>query len=179
MTLPVGPRVLAACAAVLSIGLAAPAYAAIGSIDDPAGDTPPHSLDVVRATLDNQDHAIVVKVRFRHARRGDLIVSVDPRGARGVRLISQYRPAGTTTNFVLPGAFTNSGGGAEAIQCPGFRVRWNTVLDRARLVLPSTCLQDGDYGAMRFGVLTEAAAGGSDADYAPGDEGTSSWIARG
>jgi hypothetical protein len=179
MTLPLGPRVLAVAAAVLSLAVTAPAYAAVGSIDDPVGDGSGNGLDVVRASLDNQDHAIVVRVRFDEAKRGDLIVSVDPRGAQGLRLISQYRPNGTTKNFIAQGAFTNTGGGSGAVDCDGFRVRWNADLERARLLLPSTCLQDGDYGAVRFGVLTEGAAGGSDVDYAPGDGGSSAWIARG
>lgn len=42
--------------------------------------------------MSNEDHRIVVKVRFDEVRRGDLIVSVDPRGARGVRLVSLDRP---------------------------------------------------------------------------------------
>ena len=172
------PRVLAACAALLSLGVAAPAVAAVGPLDDPTGDAG-SGLDVVRSTLDNRDHSIRVTVRFDAAKRGDLIVSVDPRGARGVRLVSAYRPAGTTKNRVLAGAFTDKQLGGGVVECAGFKVRWNADTDRARLTLPSTCLQDGDYGAVRSAVLTERAAGGGDADFAPDDEASSAWIPRG
>ena len=165
-------------ASALVVALAAPALAATGSIQDPAGDATSNGLDITRATLDNRDHQIKVRVRFDDVRRGDLIVSVDPRGDRGVRLISEYRP-GETTNYVVGGAFTNRGGGdAEPLDCDGFRVRWNEDADRATLRLPSTCLNDGDYGAVRFAVLTER--GGGDSDIAPEKPGSGSgWIARG
>ena len=169
-------RVLAACAAVLSLGVAAPVTAAVGPLDDPTGDAG-GGLDVVHSTLDNRDRSIRITVRFDEAERGDLIVSVDPRGARGVRLVSEYRPAGKTKNFVVAGAFTDKRVGG-VLKCAGFKVRWNADTDRARLTLPSTCLQDGDYGAVRFSVLTERASGG-DADLAPDDETSSAWIPRG
>ncbi len=169
-------RVLAACAAVLSLGVAAPVTAAVGPLDDPTGDAG-GGLDVVHSTLDNRDRSIRITVRFDEAERGDLIVSVDPRGARGVRLVSEYRPAGKTKSFVVAGAFTDKRLGG-VVKCPGFKVRWNADTDRARLTLPSTCLQDGDYGAVRFSVLTERASGG-DADLAPDDETSSAWIPRG
>jgi len=174
MSMHLGTRLLAACAAVLSLGLAAPAVAAVGSMDDPAGDASGTGLDVTRATLDNRDRSIVVKVRFDSAQRGDLIVSVDPRGARGLRLVSEYRPAGTTTNYVVQGAFTDKEGGGGVVDCDGIRVRWNSDTERARLTLPSSCLRGGDYGAVRFAVLTETPSGG-DVDLARG----SGWIARG
>jgi hypothetical protein len=169
-------RVLAACAAVLSLGVAAPVTAAVGPLGDPTGDAG-GGLDVVHSTLDNRDRSIRITVRFDEAERGDLIVSVDPRGAHGVRLVSEYRPAGKTKNFVVAGAFTDKRVGG-VLKCAGFKVRWNADTDRARLTLPSTCLQDGDYGAVRFSVLTERASGG-DADLAPDDETSSAWIPRG
>jgi hypothetical protein len=173
-----GTRGLAVAAAVLSLCVVSPAHAAVAILDDMVGDAPAGELDIAGARLSNEDHRIVVRVRFDEVRRGDLIVSVDPRGARGLRLVSQYRPHGTTRNLILPGAFSNSGGGSEAVDCGGYRVRWNDDRDVARLVLPSTCLQDGDYGAVRFVVLTEPAAGGGDSDVAP-ESGSTPWIARG
>ncbi|MGH3348495.1 MAG: hypothetical protein ACRDO4_16055 [Nocardioides sp.] len=178
MLKPLSARALAACAAVLSLGLAAPAMAAVGSIDDPTGDASATGLDITRATLDNRDRSIMVRVRFDAAKRGDLIVSVDPRGARGLRLVSQYRPAGTTKNFVLKGAFTDKNTGGDVVDCDGFRVRWNADTERARLTLPSSCLRGGDYGAVRFTVLTERPRGG-DEDIAPDEAASSGWIARG
>jgi hypothetical protein len=180
MDLRSGSRTLAAGVALATLALAAPAVAAVGTLTDPTGDATSKGLDVTRAQLDNRDRSIVVRVRFDQAHRGDLVVSIDPRGARGLRLISQYRPNGTTKSFVVRGAFTDPGtGGGGIVDCDGFRVRWNDDTDRARLRLPSTCLQDGDYGAVRFAVLTEEAGAGGDSDWVPQDEGSSGWIARG
>lgn len=172
-------RLPAALALVTSMALAAPAVAATGTLDDDTGDATQKGLDITRAVLDNRDHAIVVRVRFDDVRRGDLIVSVDPRKARGVRLVSEHRPHGETTNQVLGSAFSDGpGGDSSQVDCPGFRVRWNDDTDTARLRLPSTCLQDGDYGAVRFAVLTENGSG--DADFAPdGKKNDAGFIARG
>ncbi|CAA9360117.1 MAG: hypothetical protein AVDCRST_MAG34-2398 [uncultured Nocardioidaceae bacterium] len=157
---------------------ASPALAQRATVTDPAGDASGPGLDVVSATVRNRDHAIVARVRFDRAVRGDLIVSVDPRGDRGVRLVSEYRPHRTTRNYVVGGAFTRRVEGE--LRCGGFRVVWIADAEVARMRLPSRCLQDGNYGAVRFAVLTER---GGDTDYAPetadGDIGVSGWIPRG
>jgi hypothetical protein len=159
--------------------LSAPAHAAVGTVDDEAGDASETGLDITGARLDNGDDALVVRVRFDRVRRGDLIVSVDPRGAAGLRLVSKYRPNGNTRNRVLPYAFSDTGDEpAPATSCRRFRVRWNQERDAARLRLPAGCLQDGEYGDVRFAVLTED--GGGDADYAPDNQrGVSAFVARG
>ena len=169
----------AVLALVACLGFAYPAHAAVGTLDDETGDATGKGLDVTRVRLDNGDDELVVRVRFDRVRRGDLIVSVDPRGAAGLRLVSEYRPKGETRNQVLPYAFTDSGDEPEpSTGCNGFRVRWNTERDVARLRLPADCLQDGDYGDVRFALLTEDGAG--DADFAPDNRrGVSAWIARG
>jgi len=175
-------RALAVVPAALALvaALTAPAQAANGIVEDPVGDAADTGLDIRRATLDNRDDQIVARVRFDALRRGDLIVSVDPRGDQGLRMVSQYRPQGETKNFLLPFAFSNpGGGGAPEVDCPGFRVRWSTAAERATLRLPSSCLQDGDYGAVRFAVLTERPRGG-DVDSAPENgQGGVGFIARG
>ncbi len=62
-------------------------------------------------------------------------------------------------------------------------VRWDDAKDVAVVRLPSRCLDDGDYGAVRFKVLTEI---GSDTDLMPDTTGASGnvfpwsgWVARG
>ena len=177
-------RIGAALAAITTTAaltlLASPAVAQKASVSDPAGDATNRGLDFTRVTVDNRDDKIVVRARFVETRRGDLIVSVDPRGKHGLRLISEHRPGGETRNYVLPGAFTDRGTGASNAACPGFRVSWSAEKDLARMVLPSTCLQDGNYGAIRFQFLSER---GSDSDFGPetqdGELGTSRWIPRG
>jgi hypothetical protein len=159
---------------------AAPAVAMSETVTDPAGDAVGRGLDVTGVVVRNNDRRIVVRASFVDAVRGDLIVSIDPRGARGVRLVSEHRPNGTTRNSVLPYAFSD-GAGERAARCRGFRVTWDRSAETARMVLPSRCLRSGDYGAVRFAVLTESGSG--DTDVAPetanGDIGVSPWIPRG
>ena len=160
--------------------LAAPAVAMSETVTDPAGDAAGRGLDVTEVVVRNNDRKIVVRAWFVDAVRGDLIVSIDPRGARGVRLVSEHRPAGTTRDYILPFAFSDVSS-ERAARCQGFRVRWDRAAGTARMVLPSRCLRGGDYGAIRFAVLTERGSG--DTDFAPetarGDIGVSAWIPRG
>jgi hypothetical protein len=158
-----------------------PAMAQRAAVTDPAGDAAGRGLDFIRVSVANRDHRIVVRARFVQARRGDLIVSIDPRGASGVRLISEYRPNGTTTNYVAPGAFTARTAGPPTVACPRFTVVWRPARDLARMTMPSKCLHGGDYGAVRFAFLSERSGG--DTDYGPatqdGELGSSRFIPRG
>lgn len=170
---------VALCAIVLS---AAPASAAHLTLDDPAGDRQGRGgLDITNATLRNLGHRVVVDVGFVRSVRGDLIVSVDPRHARGVRLVSQYDPVGHTRNFVLAGSFSDLGDrtavrGQQRVRCHGFRVRWSPDEPSVRLTMPATCLDDGDYSAVRYAVLTERS---SDTDFAPEGASSTGWVPRG
>ncbi len=175
-------RTLAAAAATTALlaVAASPAHAARIEIDDPKGDTPGGKrLDVVGVRIHNEDDRVVVRVAFAAERNGDLIVSIDPRGARGLRLVAEKRGEpggdGTVDQYLVPGAFTDTTTGPSPVTCTSYRLRWNG--DVARMVMPSDCLHDGDYGAIRVAVLTENGAG--DSDYAPGDRGATRWIARG
>jgi len=168
-------RAVAPFAAALVLALVpGPALAQEAALTDPAGDARNKGLDFVRVKLSSQDHRIVVKARFVKAKRGDVIVAIQPRGDRGVRLVSEYRPRGTTRNYVLAGAFSARGAGAAQLACPGFKVVWRPAKELARMRLPSTCLNNGDYGAVRFTFLSER--GGSDTDAAAEN---SPWIPRG
>ncbi len=172
-----------ALATIVSVVLgAAPAVAQQTSVDDAPGDASNHDLDITRVTVQNLDHSVVVKVRFVASVRGDLIVSLDPRQDRGLRMISEYDPVGHTDNFLLGRAFTDHRGGQDAVPCKGFRVRWSADEPTVTMRMPSHCLAGGDYGAVRFAALTEGASGG-DADGAPqrpnGDVGSSAWVPRG
>ena len=172
-------RLLSGAVALTAIVLsAAPASAAHLTLDDPSGDASGRGLDVTSATLRNLGHRVVVDVGFVRSVRGDLIVSVDPRHARGLRLISEYRPTGHTRSFVLDGAFGDGhvGEHAERVPCRGFRVRWSADQPTVRLTMPAACLHDGDYAAVRYAVLTER---GSDTDYAPDEANSSDWVKRG
>ncbi|VXB57047.1 hypothetical protein [Nocardioides sp. AX2bis] len=156
------------------LGLASPVHAATEVVVDPAGDAGgPQRLDVTRAAVRNDDRLLVARVSLAEDRRGDVIVSVDPRGDSGLRLVATKKTDGSVREQILPGAFTDGGDVDGPTPCRGLRVRW--AEDVARLAMPSACLHDGDYGAVRFSVLTE---NGADSDVAP-DRGTSGWIPRG
>ena len=73
-----------------------------------------------------------------------------------VLVASRHRPERGDRNFV------RSSEGEQ--KCNGLRVVWDHDADTARVRLPSKCFEDGDYGAVRFRVITEI---GSDADWAP------------
>ncbi|GAA1141261.1 hypothetical protein [Nocardioides aquiterrae] len=92
--------------------------------------------------------------------------------------MSEYDPTGHTRNLVLDGAFTDRrvGEHAERVPCRGFRVRWSADEPTVRLVMPAACLDDGDYRAVRYAVLTERA---SDTDFAPDEQNGSGWVKRG
>ncbi|MGY2703584.1 hypothetical protein [Nocardioides sp. HB32] len=167
--------VIALAAVVLTGG---PASAAHLSMSDPAGDRSGHGLDLTGATLRNLGERIVVDVEFVRSVRGDLIVSVDPRHARGVRLVSEYDPVGHTRNRVLAGSFGDhdTGEEPERVPCRGFRVRWSADEPTVRLIMPASCLTGGDYTAVRFAVLTER---DGDTDYLPDETGQSPWVPRG
>jgi hypothetical protein len=155
---------------------ASPASAQQLTIADPAGDAANGGPDITDVTFRNLDNAVRVTVTFVRTMRGNMIVSVDPRHATGVRMVSEYRPAGHTTNVVLPHAFTDRQPGRGAEPCRGFRVRWSPDAPTATFRMPSRCLHDGDYGALRFVVLTEH---GSDSDFAPSTPRGTDWVPRG
>src|SRR6478735_7273937 len=157
--------ILGCTAAALALG-AGPVGAQSIVVGEDAGDAS-GPLDVTRVMVDNGDDAIVTAVRFVGGSRGNLVVSIDQRGGPGVRLISEHRRTGHTTNVELGRAFSDHGGSPARIPCPGFRVTWSADAPTVRLRMPSTCLDGGDYGAIRFVVLTEDAGGGDSDDTNP------------
>jgi hypothetical protein len=149
---------------------------------DPAGDAANPGLDFTNVKLNSLDRKIVVTASFTQVRRGTLIVSIDPRGRDGVRLVSALAADGTSIDSLYPGAFTDQGtvDEPEPLDCPGFRVTWLPRQKQTQLVLPSSCLNEGNYGAVRVSYLSER---GADTDFGPEDEqgfaGSSDWIPRG
>ncbi|MCM3516522.1 hypothetical protein [Nocardioides sp. P86] len=177
----------AAAAAALVLGVAAPlaltapASAVTVVVTDPTGDAGGvKRLDVTRVKVANDDRRVVVRTTFAADRSGVLVVSLDPRGDTGLRLVARKNGSGDVSAEVVEGAFTDREPTEAPLECDGLRLRWAD--DVARLSMPSTCLHDGDYGAVRFSVLTER-AGGGDSDEAPqtaqGEIGSSVWIPRG
>ena len=143
------------------------------AIVDKVGDTTGFGLDFTGAVLRNKDHAIVAVMNFKRDRRGEVIVAIRARGHGLVaRVVSAHRRQGADQLRL----FTN---GNDDSPCPGLRSTWDREAAKMRLRLPSACLLDGDYGAVRSWFLTEEFGGGSDVDFAPDGNGWTSWISRG
>lgn len=168
--------IVAVTVLALVLGTGGPATAQGLSLTDPAGDTAGRGLDITHVTVGNRDRAITVRVKFRRVMRGDLIVSVQTRSGSGAGLISQHRPVRGDRNHVV------TGGGAR---CRGFTVTWNADAETAAMRMPAHCLRGGNYGAVRFFVLTEDATDpGGDIDLAPNVRGNQQtrwtrWVPRG
>ena len=157
------------------------ATAQSSSLDDPAGDAVNGTLDITGAVIDNRDHRLVAKVDLAELEKGSVIVSVDRRHGDGVRLVARRGADGTVVGRVFAGAFSDTDITSTTVRCGGFTATWDDDAGTVTLRMPSRCWNDGDYGAVRFAVLTERRGG--DRDYAPVDEDgditSTAWVARG
>lgn len=158
---------------------AAAAQGARLSVPDPAGNYTGPGLDITSAQVRNRDSAVVATVAFDRDVRGDVIVSLDARRGSGLRIVHRHRLERRDRTFVVPGSFHQPGGSSEG--CRGVSGDWHPRSASMTLRLPARCLDDGNYGAVRFAVLTEGRRG--DTDYTPEarreNSGVSEWIARG
>jgi hypothetical protein len=179
MTLRAGSAAVLSGALTLLLLAAPAAHAQRIALDDPVGDASNGKLDITRVSLANRDYRLVAKVRLAEMERGRVIVSVDRRRGKGIRLVAHRRADDSVRARVLAGAFTDRVRGSD-FTCGRFAVTWDEDASRVTLRLPSRCWNDGDYGAVRYAVLTERPG---DSDWAPatddGGIGTSPWVARG
>jgi hypothetical protein len=155
------------------LGIPGPANAEGIAIVDQAGDKTGAGLDFTNVSVRNKDQAIVTVMTFKRDRRGEIIVAVRARGHGLVARVVSAHPRQGADQLRL---FTR---GNDATPCPGLRSTWDRDAAEMRLRLPSKCLLDGDYGAVRSWFLTEEFGGGSDVDFAPDGTGWTSWISRG
>ncbi len=157
------------------VGPSAPAMAVGLLFPDPVGDAAGRGLDITDVTVRNRDRAITAHVTFKRVMRGDLIVGVRTRTDHGAVLISLHRPVRGDRNFVQ-----DTGG-----RCRGFTVTWDADAETAAMRMPARCLRGGNYGAVRFFVLTEDSPHRlGDIDLAPNVRGNqqtpwSDWVPRG
>lgn len=160
----------------LLVSTAAPAQAARLTMADDTGDAVGRGLDITSAQVGNRDSAIVAKVTFDRNVRGDVIVALDARQGSGLRIVYEHRLDSRDHTYVLPGSFTQPG---DQRRCKAVSGDWHPRTVSVTLRLPARCLDEGNYGAVRFAVLTEGRRG--DTDYAPDSspEGVSAWIPRG
>jgi hypothetical protein len=144
-------------------------------VSDPAGDgLKGRSLDITAVRVANRDHAIVVTISVVQVVRGDLGVRMRARGddhRETAAVLSTHRAHHDTNRL-----FTVAG----EQPCRGLRVRWDRTQEQVRVRVPSRCVDDGNYGALRVKVIFEI---GSDADVAPqGPHGGwryTDWVSRG
>jgi uncharacterized DUF497 family protein len=175
-------RVAVLPSALSLVLLAAPAaHAQSLTVQDAAGDAANGKLDITSATVRNGDYRLVATVALAEMEKGSVIVSVDRRRGKGIRLVSVRRADGTVHSRVLKGAFTDTDVDGGAVTCKKFRSVWDDDAGTVTLRMPSACWHGGDYGAVRFAVLTEKH--GADHDAAPtADDGSitaSAWVPRG
>ena len=160
--------VLFTCMALgLTLALTLPASAAELTLTDPARDNAGPGLDIVSAVLHNTDYTVSGTVSFRADRDGTLIVGLKARDRGLVRVVSKHREGGGARSVLLD----NDG----RLTCDGLVVRWNTGAMSAKFSVPSACLWDGNYGAVRPWILTEDLDSGSDVDLAT----TTEFVPRG
>ncbi|MDQ3663197.1 MAG: hypothetical protein M3353_00860 [Actinomycetota bacterium] len=176
-------KALAGISATLLLAVTPPAVARQVDVVDKPQDNQSPGLDIVTVNAQNNDRAVEVTVTFSRVLRGDLIVSVLARGtdrSDGVRIVSERRPRTGDETYLLPIAFGRGG----TLRCRGLTGVWNSDADTVVLRMPSRCLVRGNYGAVRFAVLTEQAGqGGGDVDWAPedatGDIDSTEYVPRG
>ncbi len=146
----------------LSLALAPAASAAELTVTDPARDNEAPGLDIVSAVLQNTDYTVSGTVSFRADRDGTLIVGLKARERGVLRVVSKHHADGGGRNVLLD----RNG----RIACDGLVVNWNNASASATYKVPSTCLWQGNYGAVRPWFLTEGLNSGSDIDLATSTE---------
>lgn len=144
------------------------AHAAELALTDPSGDNQGVGLDILATELANNDYRVNVTIDYRVNRAGSTIVGLKARDRAVVRVVDQHKADGGGRTFLV-----NSDG--DTISCRGLRSDWDKDDVELTLSVPSTCLWNGNYGAVQPWVLTEPLKDGSDIDLLK----TRQWIARG
>jgi hypothetical protein len=137
------------------------------SITDPSGDNVRRGLDIVGARVDNADYALTVDLNVRADRSGTTVVGVRAHDRGTLRIVNLHDLEGPDRTVLL-----NKNG---RIACAGLSAEWNDNSSELTLSVPSSCLWQGNYGAVRPWLLTEGLKSGSDVDYAASD----AWVSRG
>jgi hypothetical protein len=165
-------RILAALSAAGVAGLillASPAaHAAELELTDPTRDNDGPGLDIVGASLTNNDYRMNITLDYRVNRSGMTIVGLKARDRASIRLIDKHQADGGGRTFLLSAS-------NDAINCGGLRADWDAEDAELNVSVPSRCLWSGNYGAVRPWFLTEPIGTGKDVDFLE----TNQWIARG
>lgn len=166
--------IAATTAAVGTFLITAPAHAQHLAVSDASGDSV-GGLDITSVTFRNRDRSVVSALAFTRDRRGDIVVLVKARHGSALRVVSRHPRRGPDTTFLI-----DDGG---RVPCPGLTSDWDRSAATVLLRMPASCLDDGNYGAVRNWALIEGFRGSGDVDYAPekadGDLAVTDWISRG
>jgi hypothetical protein len=139
------------------------------TITDPAGDARAGGLDITGVHIRNRDHAIRTTVLFVRDHPGWVIVAVKVRQGPLLRVVSRHRASGPDKVMLI-----NRRG--REVQCGGLTSTWDRSAATVQLRLPSGCVRDGNYGAIRSSwTLIESLRRGIDVDSALSKK----WISRG
>jgi len=157
----------ASLALSLTLAFAPPASAAELIVTDSARDNAGPGLDIINAVLENTDYTVSGTVSFRADRDGTLVVGLKAHNRGLLRVVSKHHQGGSARSVLI----NNDG----RVTCDGLAVRWNTSTGSARFSVPSTCLWDGNYGAVRPWFLIERLDSGNDVDVAT----TTEFVPRG
>ena len=151
----------------LSLGLAPAAHAAQETLTDAVNDQEARGLDLVGATLANDDYALTLTMNFRNDRSGYAVVALKARDRALLRVAGKHQVGGANREFLLDGD--------GRISCDGLTSDWDAEGRSVTFTVPSTCLWRGNYGAVRSPWLLTEQLDGGDVDIA----GPTGWIARG
>jgi len=152
--------------AIVMLG-ASPAFADSDTLSDPAGEVAPRFLDITEASVNNGERSIQASITFAEDRRGTVIVGVETRFHGVWRIVSKHRDTGPDRTFLV-----NEEG---RVACDGLTGKWDRANATVAFTLPSRCINNGNFGAIKPWLLTEPLNSGSDGDLT----GFESWIARG
>jgi len=152
--------------AIVMLG-ASPALADSDTLSDPAGEVELRFLDITEASVNNGERSIQASITFAEDRRGTVIVGVETRFHGVWRIVNKHRDSAPDRTFLV-----NEEG---RVACDGLTGSWDRSTATAEYTLPSRCINDGNFGAIKPWLLTEPLNSGSDGDLT----GFRNWIARG
>ena len=122
--------------------VAAPAaHAAEHSLSDPARDNQHPGLDLLDVETNNGDYATTVTVDYRTHRSGTTVVGLKARERGLLRIVNVHDRNGPDRTLLL----NNAG----RVACEGLRAMWDADDAELTVAIPSICLWQGNYGAVR------------------------------
>lgn len=152
----------------LSLLVCAPgASAAELTLTDRAGDNARPGLDIVATDLDNNDYRLTTTIDFKTHRSGTVVLGLKAQQGGLLRFVNKHDADGSDRTWLM----SDSG----RLPCRGLLAHWDVDDAEITLSAPSTCLWEGNYGAVRPWVLTEGLHSGSDVDLSK----TTKWTPRG